>query len=124
VVAKYRLSDIQAAARAGNLELDHARAWEPVSVHFDTHLDCLKFIADVILELEPADFLQTVSLPNPPHAGAYDEYGPVISARLRDQHEVTESEWYLKLVEGQLEDGVFLVSFHPAERPLRRGGRP
>lgn len=130
---KYPLEQVQAAARDRNIEIDQARGWKLLSPLFDGLEDCLNFARDVIMELTAEDFVKTVSLPNPPHAGDYDEYGKVVSQAVLARHDVVDTDWYLKLKldVGQLSEGVFLVSFHPAERPLKprsskptKGGRP
>lgn len=100
---------------------------------FDTFLECLTFAKDVLLALRAEEWRKTVRLPNPPHAGEYDEYGHKLSDELCRKHGVESREWYVKLrlTEGLYGDAVFLVSLHEPERPLlaprrglKSGGRP
>lgn len=105
--------------------MDEASAWNKVSPFFDTFLECLDFAKDVVLALREDEWRCTVRLPNPPHAGEYDEYGHSLSDALCREHGVESREWYVKLrlTEGLYGDAVFLVSLHVAERPLKNSGR-
>lgn len=119
----YDLAKIHDAARGERIELDEKRARDEVLRFFETLLDCYPFAAAVLLELQPQHFRKRVQLTDPPHPGWYDEYGITISESLAEQHMVPR-DWYLKvqLYDGLYDENAFLVSLHPAEYELKRGG--
>jgi len=125
VGAKYRLEDVHEAARGERIELDSSRALDEVLRHFDTLLECYPFAASVLLELRAEHWTKSVTLPDQPYAGVYDEYIIHISEALATKHGVAR-DWYLKLrlYEALSGETVFLVSLHPPERPAsKRGAR-
>ena len=121
----YGLDRVHACARAKQLELDFKRARDELLLVLETIEDCYRFAAAVLLELEPDDFCQPVTL-GPPNAGTYDEYGIRISDQLTEEFGVSRC-WYLKfkLTETDLSgETVFLVSLHKLNKPMpRKGGR-
>lgn len=114
---------VQAAARDERVSLDEARARNEVCRFLSDFVAAYRFAAEVLLELNDDDFVETASL-NPPHPGDYDVYAIGLASSIALRHGVPACGWYLKLQlqEDLYGESVFLVSLHPLEHDVRRAG--
>ena len=107
------IEDVRRLAAAGTFRLSIARARDPLVAKFGSFPAARAFAKKALSALTESDFSETVVQR---FDLKLDVYGRIENGVL----------WYIKLaieIDGTGEEIVLVLSFHPAERPIRtRGG--
>jgi len=118
---KFDLGRVKVAVAAGNFVLGKSRAVLKVQEVVPELLRGRQFAQAVIASLSPGDFAQLVALGD---GEEFDVYAVELSAPVLQAFdlEAQVASWYVKLqlLDGALDDEVFVLSMHLLEYPMKR----
>jgi hypothetical protein len=121
--SRFPLADVRAAAVPGRVRLSKTRAFQPLVMLLRSAQRCEEFAIAVAHSLKESELAQTTLL-----AGgvAFDVYGHSLVNEVATRFGLAERRtWYVKLTlpESGPVAGIFFVSLHRLEFPLRCCGK-
>lgn len=114
---RFDLERVQAAARAGSVQLTRTRALDHLTPWIPDLLECYAFAREVVFALRAGDYYETIE-----QEDVCDVYGVELPFELLDRFGFSDEcrTWYVKItvVDGDLDDVLIFISLHALEREM------